>query len=255
MVATQLVETPKVPYLIPVSSIPPPKIVGSEAARATSISLKSLPALSEALQKIVHLSHLLGIAYAKLQKEEKIDPYITQPLYDVEYALLQVLEAQKEPNHRFSKVEVLLAETLQLYLWTGPRMLPPQTRLCNLLTSRLMRALLPLLLENAPEVQADSRSNTAVVVLDSVTNGTFRSYNGPMSTHNAITWSLALGTIVSASLCRPEHSWFKEHLRLQLQLLGLDKSEEEYRNLLRIFPTTDAFSWIDLKTLHSEYRA
>ncbi|KAJ4367379.1 hypothetical protein N0V83_006961 [Neocucurbitaria cava] len=136
MVATQLVELPKIPYLPFAPAKPAPKQVTLEAARLTSITLASLPRLSESLHKIIHLLHHLGIAYAQ-PTGTKIDSYIIQPLYDAEYALLQLLSSQKSPGHGYSEIEVLLAEAFQLYFWTGPRMLPPQTRLCDLLITRL----------------------------------------------------------------------------------------------------------------------
>ncbi|KAL6708511.1 hypothetical protein ACN47E_002774 [Coniothyrium glycines] len=253
MVATQLVELPKIPYLAQTSSVTIPEIVIQEASQATKRSMANLPPLSEAFHRIFGLAHLLGACYAKLRKGEKVDNYIIRPLYDFEYALLEVLKAQKAQNHGYTEIEVLLAEALQLYFWTGPRMLPPQTRLCDLLISRTMRALLRLLHEYAPALDADFTLETPASVAGSVMNWATRPYDHPRTTSNAITWSLALGVVISEALCRPEHSWFKEHLCLQLKHLGMDKNEEEYQAVLRMFPTTDGFAWISLKATFAKY--
>ena len=259
MVATQLVELPKIPYLPAVSSKSAPHQVTLEAALRTSISLSNLPPLSESLHSIIHLLHYLGIAFAQPPTGAKIDAYVIQPLYDAEYSLLQILSAQKEAKHGFSQVEVLLAETFQLYFWTGPRVLPPQTRLCDLLISRIMRALLPLLLETVPDLEHDDMPATTSSlhqgtrsILANIAGSARRpSFHSP-ETNNAIIWSLTLGTIVSASLSRPEHSWFRQHLCLQLHATGLNQSEQTYQDFLKLFPTTDGFAWIDLKTLFAQ---
>lgn len=254
MVATQLVETPRIPYLPQVVSASTPDDVISEAARMTSTSLVNLPPLTERFQHVLHLLHWVGLAYARQELAPKVDFYIIEPLYDAEYTLLQILQAQKETNHTFSAVEVLLSEACQLYFWTGPRMLPPQTRLSDLLVSRIMKALLPLLLEAVPEVDLEYVPETAASVLDSMANWVSRCYHHPRTVRNAITWSLALGTMVSSTLKRPEHSWFKEHFRNHMQQMGLDKSEEQYNNLLQMFPTTDGFEGIDLRVLYNQYK-
>lgn len=255
MVATQLIEMPKIPYCISPESRPPPQAVIDETARLTSNSLANLPRLSEPLQNVVQLLHHLAIVYALPTYETKIDGFLIQPLYDAEYALLQILHAQKLPTHEFSDIEVLLAEVFQLYFWTGPRMLPPQTRLCDLLISRIMKGLLPLLLESVPEVDLEYSPEAAASLLDQMSNWVSRPSHHPKSTNNIITWSLALGTMVSASLRRPEHSWFKGHLLLQMQHLGVDKNEGEYLQHLKVFPATDGFAWINLRTLYDQLKA
>lgn len=253
MVATQLAELPQIPYYKHPQPIPTPELVISEAKRLTINSLANLPPLSAPLEEILHLFHYLGVAYAQTNPIPKIDLYILQPLYDVEYTILQVLGEQKVCNHRYSNVEVLLAETCQLYFWTGQRSLPPQTRLCDLLISRVMRALLPFLLEAIPEVDLKYTRETAASVLDNMASWVARSFHHPRTTSNAIMWSLALGTVVSAGPQKPEHSWFKEHFLNHLRLMGLDKNEQEYLDLLVIFPATDSFPWISLKTLYTQF--
>ncbi|KAF2856341.1 hypothetical protein T440DRAFT_105857 [Plenodomus tracheiphilus IPT5] len=253
MVATQLVEPPTIPYYVPVQPCPAPEIVIKEATRLTKNSLVNLPPLSGPLRRILGLFHHLGVAHAQINPVPKIDLYVLQPLYDAEYLLLRVLVEQKSGNHDYSNVEILLAETFQLYFWTGPRALPPQTRLCDLLISRIMRALLPFLLEAIPEVDLEYSGETAASVLDHMANWVDRSFSHPRNTSNAILWSLALGTIVSASLDRPEHAWFKGHFRNYMQLMGLDKDEQEYLKFIDIFPATEGFSWINVKTLYREF--
>lgn len=254
MVATQLAERPKIPYYVPAQhTIPTPEPVMRESTRLTLNSLANLPPLSATLQRILGLFHHLGFAYAQKNPAPRIDLYILQPLYDVEYTLLQVLEEQKGRDHYYSNVDVLLTETFQLYFWTGPRALPPQTRLCDFLISRSMRALLPLLLEAVPEVDLEYIPETTSSVLDHMDNWVSHSFHHPRTTNNAIMWSLALGTVVSMGLNRPEHSWFKGHFLYVLQLLGLDRSEQDYLDFLEIFPATEGFPWIDLRILYKQF--
>ncbi|KAI8936315.1 hypothetical protein NX059_006731 [Plenodomus lindquistii] len=250
MVTTQLVEPTRIPYYVPPQNTPTPESVLVEAKRLTLISLANLPPLSEPIQKVLGLFHHLGVAHAQVAPVPKIDLYIYKPLYDAQYILIQVLVEQKACNHPYSNVEVLLAETFQLYFWTGPRALPPQTRLCDLLISRIMRALLPILLEAVPEVDLEYSVETAASVLDSMAHWVARTFQYPRTTNNAILWSLALGTIISATLNRPEHSWFRGHFRSHMRLMGLDKNEQDYLDFLGLFPATEGFSWIDLRTLY-----
>ncbi len=258
MVATQIVEIPKIPYHCCESTEPAPPDVILEAARRTNGTLKNLPKLSKPLENIVHLLHRLGILYAEPPPGAKIDSFVIKPLFEAEHALLHTLTAQKQPNHGFSEVEILLAETLQLYLWTGPRVLPPQTRLCDLLVARIMRALLPIFFETVPELDLENSPATAASlhqgtesILANFKGSARRPWNHSLETNNAVIWSLALGTMVSKSLDRPEHLWFREHLALQFQTVGFDQDERAWRDFLRLFPTTDGFGWIDLTKLYS----
>ncbi|KAF1840827.1 uncharacterized protein K460DRAFT_294785 [Cucurbitaria berberidis CBS 394.84] len=260
VVAAQLVQVPKIPYLPYVPSSPAPKQAALEAARLTSITLASLPHLSEPLHKIIHLLHHLGIAHARPPVGKKIDTYVIQPLYDAEYALLQILAAQKIPGHGFSVTEVLLAEAFQLYFWTGPRTLPLQTRVCDLLLLRTRRALLPLLCDFTPDSKLENMPTTTStfdqvtqLILENTETFTPRPSYHSQETQNAIIWSLALGSVVSISFYKSEYSWFKAQLSLELQAVGLDKSEQRYQDFLNLFPATDGFPSIDLRTLYAEF--
>ena len=106
--------------------------------------MEILPPVSDAFVHIVRYLHQIAVSYSSPPPDVKINDFVIQPMYDGEHAILRVLVAQKEPGHSFTEAEVLLAECFQLYFWTGPRGLPPQTRLCELLVSRVMKALLPL---------------------------------------------------------------------------------------------------------------
>lgn len=223
-----------------------------EAARLTKNSLGNLFPLSESIKTIIGLLHHVGIAHVQKDPELKIDLYVIQPLYDAEYLLLQVLEAQKNSNHGYSSVEILLVEALQLYLWTGPRTLPAPTKLCDLLVARLIRALLPLLLENVADVDSKDVQETSASVLDHSLEGVPRAFHYPQPTNNIITWSLILGTMATMVSSR-ENIWFKGHLRNQMQLLGLDKDERAFVDLLELFPATEGFPWINLRTMYRQY--
>lgn len=262
MVATQLIEAPRIPYLPQMASSYTPSVVLNEAAIRTSISLVALPRFSEPIRHVIHLLHHLGVSYAQNEKGVKIESYVIQTLYDAEYTLLQLLSAQKEPDHGFSDIEVLLSEAFQLYFWTGPRMLPPQTRLCDLLISRTMKALLPLVLEEPPDIDLENMPETvenvtekARAMLAVIATHMPRTEQHPRDKNRAITWSLALGTMVSASLSRPEYTWFKENLCRQLKAMKLNKSEKDFQEFLTLFPTTDGFAWIDLRTLYVQIAA
>lgn len=261
MVAMQLVEVSKIPYLTSIPAVPAPIQVTDETTLRTDRTLKSLPHLSKPLHNIIRHLHYLGIAFEQPPSPTKIDDYIKQPLYDAEYTILQVLSAQKAVDHGFPEIEVLLAEAFHLYLWIGPRTLPPQTRLCDLLIPRLMKALLPFLLETVPDVNMEIMPATLALaqqetksLLASITGCAPFPSQHSTETNNAITWSLMLGTSASSVLGRPEHSWFKEQLGLQLCAMGLDGNEELYQDFLKIFPATDAFPWFQLGTLFKEFQ-
>lgn len=253
MVATQLVEIPKVPYFHPYENNSLPDIVIAEAEALTAKTCANLPPIAEQLQNVIRLLHQLGICYTNKEAAgSKIDDHIIQPLYDAEYAILRLLSSHKESPH-LSDVELLLVETFQLYFWTGPRSLPPQTRLCDLLISRIIKALLVLVLEKVPaecEYEPIMARGFQPTHPDGI-NTINKTLHHPLQTNNAIVWSLALGTIVSQALQRPEYLWLHGHYKLYRQAMGLDRKKDEYEALLRLFPTTEVFPWLDLRSLHA----
>ncbi|KAF2131418.1 hypothetical protein P153DRAFT_365006 [Dothidotthia symphoricarpi CBS 119687] len=256
MIAAQLVEVPKVPYEAPIASAILPPTLAREACRLTAVSLSNLPPLCEPLQIILGLLHQLALSYAHRQPRVSIDSYVITPLYNVEFTLLETLAAQRLPDHGYSDVEVLLTETFQLFFWTGPRQLPTQIRMCDLFVSRIMKALLPLLLEtelaedmNGFRERASSLREDNSIKPPNVDDYLNLFHRNSRHTNNAIMWSLALGTIVSATFQRPEHLWFKGRLDLQLRAMGLYKKKEEYQTFLNMFPSTDGFAWIDLRNI------
>lgn len=263
MVAAQLAEIPKLPRQ-PQSFSPLPDHVILTTDRLTSTTLGNLPPLSEPFTDVICYLHQVAVSYASPPLDIKIDDYIIQPMYDVQHALLGILTAQKEPEHGFPDVEVLLAEAFQLYFWTGTRGLPPQTRLCELLISRVMKALLPLLLEASTELSfetgprmaasAEAKNNNTLMLPEAKDNF-YRFLRHTREINNAITWALALGTLVTAPLLAPEHSWFKDHFRLQLRAMTLHREEGHWLTFLGLFPTTDGYpnSWIDLKSVWREH--
>ncbi|KAF9695727.1 hypothetical protein EKO04_006059 [Ascochyta lentis] len=263
MVAAQLAEIPKLPRQ-PQDSSPLPDhiILATDALTATTLGI--LPPLSESFTEIIRYLHQVAVSYASPPPDIKIDDYIIQPMYDVQYSLLGILAAQKHLEHDFSDVEVLLAEAFQLYFWTGTRSLPPQTRLCELLVSRVMKALLPLLLEASTELAFETKPRMAALMeaknknipgLPEAKDYLYRFLRHPREVNNAITWVLALGTLVTAPLFGPEHGWFKHHFQLQLRAMALHRDEDLWLAFLSLFPTTDGYPnpWIDLKSVWREH--
>ncbi|KAJ4361615.1 hypothetical protein N0V95_001691 [Ascochyta clinopodiicola] len=263
MVAAQLAEVPRLPRQ-PQSSSPLPDRVILATNALTDTTLGCLPPLSGDFTDIIRYLHQVAVSYASPPQDIKIDDYIIQPMYDAQHALLRILAAQKQPDHGFSDVEVLLAEAFQLYYWTGTRGLPPQTRLCELLVSRVMKALLPLLLEASTELSYETKPRMAASMeakIDKIHNlpeakdHLYRFVRHPREVNNAVTWVLALGTLVTAPLFGPEHGWFKHHFQLQLRAMTLHRDEDHWVAFLDLFPTTDGYPqpWINLKCVWREH--
>ena len=263
MVAVQLAEIPKLPHQHQGFSPPPEQVILATDV-LTSTTLKSLPRLSEPLVEIIRYLHQIAVSYASPPPDVKIDDYLIQPMYDVQHAILKILAAQKEPEHGFTSVEVLLAEAFQLHYWMGIRGLPPQTPLCELLVSRVMKALLLLLLEASTEPSFETGSEMAASVEDKnstiqmkpeAKHSFYRFLRHTREANNAITWTLALGTLATAPLLTPEHSWFKEHFQLQLRAMALHRDQNDWFAFISLFPTTDGClnSWIDLESVWRDY--
>lgn len=262
MVAAQLAEIPRLPHQTQgLSLLPVPEAVILTTDALTATTINSLPQLSEPFVEVIRYLHQVAASSASPPPDTKIDDYIIQPMYDAQHALLRILAAQKLPDHGFTDIEVLLAEAFQLYYWTGTRGLPPQTRLCELLISRVMKALLPLLLEASTELSFETGHRMAAAV--EVKNNTkpeaknhfYRFLRHTREVNNAITWALALGTLVTAPLLAPEHHWFKDHFQLQLRAMALHRDESHWLAFLSLFPTTDGFAnpWIDLRSVWREH--
>ncbi|KAF1923952.1 uncharacterized protein M421DRAFT_302188 [Didymella exigua CBS 183.55] len=265
LVAAQLAETPKLPHQTQgLSRLPVPEAVILTTDALTVTTLSSLPQVSEAIVEVIRYLHQIAVSFASPPPDIKIDDYIIQPMYDAQHALLRILAAQKLPDNGFTDVEVLLAEAFQLYFWTGTRDLSPQTKLCELFVSRVMKALLPLLLEASTELSftagyqmaaaAGAKDNSAQKGPEAKDHF-YRFLRHTREANNAITWALALGTLVTAPLLAPEHHWFKDHFQLQLRAMALHQDQSRWLAFLGLFPTTDGFSnpCIDLKIAWREY--
>jgi hypothetical protein len=254
MVATQLIEVPKIPYYHAFPFKPFPEKLTYEAEQRTAITLLNVHPLSEPLQHIVRLLHQLGVAFQSPGME--IDPYIIGPLYDAQYFLLQILQTHKETDN-LSDMELLLAETFQLYFETGPRGLPPHGKSCDLFLARIMKALSPLLRETESEdvetalATSSGSPSTHPVTTDIVP----RTLHHSVSIDNAIAWSLSLATIVSAVQDRSEHLWLQKKLQAHLKAMGLERNKEKYCQMLDLFPTTNCFVWIDLSKSYAHFLA
>jgi hypothetical protein len=243
IVAAQLVEVPLIPYYHAFPYEPFPEKFMQEARRLTANTLSNVRPLSKPLQHVVRLLHQLGVAYARRAPGEKVDPYVIRPLYDAQYALLQILHTHKATGN-LSDMENLLAHTFQLYFETGPRGLPPEGKLCGLFLSRIIEALLPLLIETESE---DIQNTLGLRPGNSVTeNHLPRALDYSQSMDNVLTWSLSLATIAAAAQKRPDLPWLKRHLRSHLRATGLDQNQDEYCRILGMFPTTACFARIDL---------
>jgi hypothetical protein len=232
LVSIQLIETPQIPYY-PHPSPPLPARITREAALRTTQTLAQLPPLSNELQHIIHLLHILGTAYSTMPPGQEIDTAIANPLYAAQFSLLQVLEAQKNMKDRVEPFEVLLADTLQLYFVVGPRGNPPTMRIFDLLVERVGRALVWYLGEDGPDGNSTAKYMKETGKRD-------------RSVNQMIAWSLVVGVIVSAWMERKEYVWFKGHVRAHCRAMGLHVSEEEWRGLLGFFPTTEGFVWLDV---------
>jgi hypothetical protein len=239
LVAIQLIETPRIPYH-PYPSPPLPEHVAHEAAQRTAKTLAHLPPVSNSLQHIIHLLHTLNTAFANMPPGAETDTSIAHPLYAAQFSLLQVLEGQKN-SATAPPFEILLADTLQLYFVVGPRANPPVMRIFDLLVARLKRALVYYLGDDVPDVSCATEYVAGTWTRD-------------MATNQAIAWSLGIGSIVSAWMGRSEHGWFKGHVGAHFRVLGLDRSEEEWRRVLSVFPATEGCVWLDVWGLWRQLR-
>jgi hypothetical protein len=251
-VAAEQVQLPDIPYFaVSETEALPPDLL-TEAAALTQCGMKSLPFFRGSLHRIFFQLHQLGLVYARATTIPSIDRYVTTMLYDTEYALIEVLSAQKQTEKAFSHTEILIAETLQLYLWVGPRRLQPQTRLCSLLASRVASAILPFISglrasDKARTTNAESLQGPLSNRMDNVSDLRYR----PYSIDSLIMWSLALSTVVGAATQISRHLWLEEHFALQIQLMSLHDDIDAFRGLLALFPKVDGFPWISLEDLYN----
>lgn len=245
LVGAQLGEAPKIPYYHACATAPLPHNVAKEAARRTAKTVSNLPLLTEPLQNIVLLLHQLAVAYDYLPATSKTDIYVLGPLYDAQYFLLHIIDTHKKTRN-LSTLEALLAEVFHLYFAIGPRGQPPHVKLHDLTISRLRTALLPYLDAKVPSNDGKATWEAGPVTVEATIDSLHKQAD-PAS--NVIAWSLALGTIVSASLDRPEHAWFTAHLRVQCRDMGLDLCREALWGTLDIFPTTKGYRWLDMEAV------
>lgn len=210
---------------------------------------------------VINWLHQAAILFANPPTDDKVDNYVIQPMYDLQHGMLRMIADQKQPDHGFSNVEVLLTECFQLYFWTAFRRLPPTTRLCEFLISRVMKALLPLLLgaelpfETGPRMAASVEAKNIANMIPDAREHFYRFLRHPREVNNAITWTLALGTMVTAPLLSPEFLWFKDHFQLQLRAMALHENEEQWLVFLDLFPSTTGFPspWVQLKDAWHEH--
>lgn len=251
-VSAEQVELPDIPYY-PVNEpiVLPSKLV-AEAATLTQRCEKALPYFRGPLHTILYQLHQLGVIYAQATSGEPVDHYVAGTLYDTEYALLEVLVSHKQNRHDVSDVEILLAETLQLYLWIGPRRLRPQTRLCSLLASRVALALYVFIPHSSTQNNSEQAERPAMFPCLGSDDHTFYSQSRPHTVDNLIAWSLALGTIAGAAAPIPEYQWLKQSFAMHLRTMGLHDNIDGFRSLVSNFPQVGGFDWIDFEGLYKE---
>lgn len=253
-VSAEQVQLPDIPYH-PVSepNMLPSSLV-SEAIALTQRCTESLPLFRGPLHTILYQLHQLGLVYARKPTTVHINSFVAGPLYDTEYALLEVLSSQRKSNYAVIDVEVLLAATLQLYLWVGPRKMRPQVRLCSLLASRVALAL--SLFVPTPDLQEGPVSPEPPNLPSHVSLKSYSSYchSRPPGINNLVAWSLALATIVGAAVPIPEYQWLMRYFTMHLKVMGLIDNIDGYRSLVSSFPKVDGFDWIDLEGLFNQVR-
>lgn len=246
-VSAEQVQLPDIPYYCVNEPGVLPSSILIEAAALMQCSKDNLPAFRGSLQSIMHQLHQLGLIYACTPTSLEINCYVPSILYDTEYALIQVLSSQKQEKQNFLDVEILLAETLQLYLWVGPRRMQPQTRVCGVFASCIMSALSPFLPNRETR---DGPESSGLGEASNVNDYSIHVQSRPRRVNNLIAWSLALGTVVCAAAPFPDYEWFLKHFGMQMQAMGLDTNIDDYRSFLAMFPKVDGFPWMNLEGLH-----
>lgn len=223
-----------------------------EAVALTQRSKASLPFFRKPMHTILYQLHQLGLVYARVSGSADISRYVAGPLYDTEYALLEVLTSQKQARSDFLEVEILLAETLQLYLWVGPRKMRPQVRLCSLLASRVAASLGLFLPDSGSQAELESVIPSALPDLESYS---LNFQSRPYTVNNLVAWSLALATTVGAAVPIAEYQWLKRYYAMHMMAMGLRDDLEGQRFVMSNFPRVDGFDWIDFDGLYHEVKA
>jgi len=253
-VSAEQVQLPDIPYYsVSEPNMLPLKLV-LEATALTERNTECLPLLRGPLHTILYQLHQLGLVCARFPSSANINSLVAGPLYDTEYALLEVLSSQKQAESAVTDVEILLAATLQLYLWVGPRKMRPQVRLCSLLASRVASALslfLPATDEWSDSVCAapsDLPSSAGLRRHELLCHSRSHQVN------NLVAWSLALATVAGAAVPIPEYQWLKRYFTMHINVTGLIDDMDGYLSLISSFPKVDGFDWIDLEGLYNQIR-
>lgn len=258
MVAMYHGEAPKIPYIPQRASTPIPEQIIKKAIERSTAGLSIIPHSSEKFRHIFYLMHLLAIAYAQPHTQLDLDSYIIEPLYDAEYAMLLVLDAKTQPELGMSKIEIMLIEAFQLHFWTVLRRFPAHAKFGELLILRSINALIPVCMDFEPAGDVDglqmenlTLEMNADEVLQDISTTATRKVHYPKGTLYAITWCLALGTILTAPFGMPENKWYSENFAIYFYELAFDTDEKGYHEFLDLFPETRAFPWVDLGRLYT----
>ncbi|KAF2637071.1 hypothetical protein P280DRAFT_138060 [Massarina eburnea CBS 473.64] len=263
-VAAQNRALPKVPYMPPAVIDDLPYSVSLETDRLTSVTLSSIPPVSDHFKNLFQMLHRLALSransstYGLFPNKMKMDPAVIRPMYDSECIILHMLSSQQKAGHEYSKIDVMLTEACQLFFWIGPRGLPPEMKLCDRLVVWLKDALMPLLEDStSPQVlsppdslQSDSQVDPAETLAPHLqrADSSVHIISSPRTLDNALLWGLYLGNIASSAHSRPENGWYQEQLRYRMQKLEI-KSRDDLKQALNVFPNTAGFNWIDIRKL------
>ncbi|KAF2739966.1 hypothetical protein EJ04DRAFT_572689 [Polyplosphaeria fusca] len=239
-VAAQQSAAPKLPYCPPPAADPLPEPIAASSRRLTSTTLSLVPNAPEPLPYIILQLHQLSLSAIPPAANgvHQLDHRLSRTLYDTEWTLLQVLDAQRSTPALFSPVQICLTEACQLYMWTAVRCLPPILRLCDLLITRLKASICTLL--------AQSRNSTP----GSADDGAAEAGAQPGAYAYLITWSLFVGAAIASCGPRPEYGWFKEEFWVQMGMHEEGVGDREWlRGILGYFPITDALFGLGVASL------
>jgi hypothetical protein len=260
MAAAQGPTPPLLPYSPPKTASTFPATIVSNAQCLTTVTLSALSGTPRApFPYILNLLHQLSLASLPLIAAEghRLDARMSCVLYEAEYALLQVLCAQKADPGVYEPMEVVLAEAGQMYFWTAIRCLPPAIALCELFEPRLKRALTPLI--RARRIAALSSGTGTLHFQVSGTEG--EKERSERDGHaDLLTWCLFLGAAVSSYGPRPvavfkgdvevggkgNFEWYRAQF---WEHWGEGKTSRRLGEVLRKFPMTDALLELGLSVL------
>ncbi|PVI02053.1 hypothetical protein DM02DRAFT_560465 [Periconia macrospinosa] len=249
------------PYMPPPTNTALPYNMILQSERLAYTTFTNIPPVSLSIQNIFLMLHQIALAQGQrsVTKEKALDRANTDSvtirlLYDAEYALLQMIDTQKSPDHTYSAVDIMFTEACQLFLWIGARDLPYELKLCDqfvvflkdAIARVLQNTLLPVgtVLPN-PVVHC----TPAGLSVPATSNPSAPHINAsPRAAQNATLWALYLGTITTGVRSRPDYGWYSEHFRLQAQAMGL-RTLQDVEMVIKLFPYSTKWRWSNIRKL------